>query len=277
MIRRTEGDNFLLIRQHDHAILAGEIGKHWGNGQFERPARFDELILGISNHDLGWQKMDDLGLLSKAGYPLDVFESPRNISHGAWLESARSATKLNLYAGLLVSLHQLGLSAISVSGNQPSRFDVQQLKQQFDLNKFQHAIIEHAEHIRQKLGMPVDRPLRLGLADGWSDEHEELLKKNLRILQAMDLLSLSICCNIPPESKTVPIPDQPGGQGIGLQLNRPDPTTLLVSPWPFDVAEFAVQVQGRLVPKKKYESSQELLHIIQQSETMRLDVKVRGG
>jgi hypothetical protein len=275
MIRRREPQGLWLITQQDHALLSGELARHIGNAQFLRPEPYELTLTGIAQHDCGWFLHDDRPILSHARLPLDVFETPRQVSHQVWLESARRAENIDPYVGLLVCLHVLGLSALTVSANQPARFDVQQLRQQFDLNKFQHAIIERLERLRGTLGFQIDKPLRLGLGDGWTDPKEQQLAHGFRYLQAMDQLSLAICCTTAPENMTTPLHTRPGSPTLKLQLHRPDSRTLLVKPWPFDQPSLRFTIPYRPVPDRIYLSDDELhaVYAAAPIETFEIEVK----
>lgn len=275
MIRRREGDQFWLFRQDDHARLAGELARRVGNAQFARPEPRVAVLTGISEHDCGWPLHDEEPTRSPAKLPLDFMETPRAIAHKVWLASARRAAAIEPYTGLLVSLHVLGLSAISVSPNQPARFDVQQMRQQFDLNKFQHAVIELLEGLRAKLGLRVDRPLRLGLAEGWTDDAEEQLKFNFRLLQAMDGLSLAICCDNPPPNASSPFHTRPGASAITLQRHRTSRDLLLVKPWPFDEKELRVSVPFRAIPDRIYETDDDFHKCLSGAQTQQFEVTLR--
>ncbi|MGC4034243.1 MAG: DUF3891 family protein [Tepidisphaeraceae bacterium] len=148
MIRKRVGDAFWLITQQDHAKLAGVMARQVGNRQFARPANADAVFAAIDAHDSGWPIHDDEPTLDASGCPTDVFDTPRAVSHAAWLESARRATAIDPYAGLLVSLHQLSLTARAAGAASGERVDDEHRRRQFDLNKIQHALIEHAEALR---------------------------------------------------------------------------------------------------------------------------------
>ncbi len=276
MIRRRESEGFWLITQHDHAQIAGALARHVGNPQFVRPDPQEPTLIGIASHDCGWPTHDDRPTLSPAKLPLDVFESPRSISHKAWMESARRATAMHPYAGLLVAIHALTLSAASISTNQPSRFDVQQMRQQFDINKLQHQAIELLEKLRGELGLHVDRPLRLGIGEGWTDAEEDKLKFNYRLLQAMDIVSLAICCTTPPESMTNPLHTRPGSPTVKLQLHRPTRDLLLVKPWPFDQSEIRVDVPYKLVPDRAYLSDDEFRVVYASAPSLKHTIAIRA-
>ena len=46
MIRHTQGDAFLLITQHDHALLSGKFAERIGNAMFAPPSPFQETVDG---------------------------------------------------------------------------------------------------------------------------------------------------------------------------------------------------------------------------------------
>src|SRR3954471_14996863 len=69
MIRRHVGEEFFLIAQDDHAKLAGELARHFGNDRFARPEPQNEVIAGVSLHDAGWPLHDDEPTLNAGGLP----------------------------------------------------------------------------------------------------------------------------------------------------------------------------------------------------------------
>ena len=139
MIRRPASpDAFLLITQHDHALLSGQLARRLGNATFGAPSPYEITVEGIAHHDCGWPLHDDNPTLNKDGLPLHVFEVPTPLASEVWSASVARAMNLGDYQGLLVSLHVLGLSAFAMThlAGGASRADV------FELNKFQHRQIE---------------------------------------------------------------------------------------------------------------------------------------
>jgi Protein of unknown function (DUF3891) len=253
MIRRQVGNEFWLIPQHDHALLSGELAKHVGNQHFARPTPLEQTIEAVSLHDSGWPLHDEQPTLNKEGLPIDVFESTPEIGFKVWAESARQAAEKNPYTGLLVSLHSLSLSALAVSqafGNE--KFDPKDMRVRFEVNKFQHAQIELQEKLRKQLGMRTDVPLMLGLAEKSNDPAEQSLLYNFRLLQAMDKLSLCICCTRPPFGKIEAMTDLPGGRAMPLNVSRPVPEKLIVEPWPFDSETIEVSFPFRRLSVEKF-------------------------
>ena len=253
MIRRRVGDEFWLITQRDHAQLAGTLARAFGNRQFARPVGGDVVYAAVDAHDDGWPLHDERPTLDPAGRPTDVFESPRSVSHSVWMASAERAAAIGPYAGLLVTLHQLSLSAHAAAAGMSDKIDDESRRRQFDLNKIQHALIELAKALRSQLGLAVDRPLRLGLADGWSTPAEETLKFDFRLLQAADALSLQLCCdNVPAGLIPQPHP-RPGAAQAVLQVTHPAPFAVRVRPWPFERDALEVLVPYRAMPAMAYD------------------------
>jgi hypothetical protein len=262
MIRRQMADQFWMITQQDHALLAGRLAEAWGNHRFARldPDRQESVIRGIALHDCGWPAHDERPTLDEQGRPRDVFHTPHVITLPLWMESARRAAEADPYAGLLVSLHVLALSASSRLPAQPATerpFDPDRARERFELNRFQHAQIELQESLRQRLGLRTDLPLHFGLAESAADPREQKLVFDFRLLQAMDFLSLAICCTQPPGQETGPVYLHPGGMMRPLKLRRTTADRLGVNPWPFALARIESTIRYRAIPAGPYRNEQD--------------------
>src|SRR4051812_8913976 len=113
MIRREDEGGFLLITQHDHALISGELAEQFGNEYFARPAPLESVLRGIRLHDGGWPLHDDQPTRNSDGLPLDVFETPPEIALKVWTAGVERAAAEDKYAGLLVSVHVLNLSVFA--------------------------------------------------------------------------------------------------------------------------------------------------------------------
>ena len=47
-------DGWLLIAHKDHARLAGEIGRFWGNATFAEPDPRAQVLHAVTRHDDAW-------------------------------------------------------------------------------------------------------------------------------------------------------------------------------------------------------------------------------
>ena len=249
MIRHPHGDQFLLITQHHHALLSGQLAMRFGGGQFARPEPFESVMKGISQHDCGWPLHDDEEPTLNADHlPTHVFEAPIMLATRVWQASAAQAEKLlDPYAALLVSLHVLHLSLFAQE--HAARHTAHEL---FEVNKFQHRQIELQEKLRQKLGLAIDLPLHHGLAPPGTSVAEDRLLFNFRLLQAMDRLSLAVCCS-EELFRSIDLLPAPGGVPLALRVMRPAEFQVSLEPWPFHGTRIDLEIPCRRVPAKRYD------------------------
>jgi hypothetical protein len=255
MIRRDVGHEYWLFEQHDHALLAGDMARKVG-GQFLTFEPLAASIAAVDLHDCGWPVHDQAPTLNPKGQPLDVFETPRHIGLPIWEASARQAAEHDPYTGLLVSLHSLSLSVLAASHasskQKHEQFNLEDARTRFEINRFQHGQTELQEQLRKQLQLSTGIPMRMGLAETANNLREQQLVHNFRLLQAMDQLSLSICCTEPPGSQTSPVHYRPGGSSVSLDVHRPSDKLLVVDPWPFAVAEVRVSIKYRRLAAQSF-------------------------
>ncbi len=176
---------------------------------------------------------------------------------------------------LLVSLHVLALSAIPASRSHTPA-------EMFELNRFQQFEIERQEQLRQQLGMRTDVPLRYGLANWGIDPVEDQIAFNVKLLQAMDRLSLVLCCrndgNAPPLlfERIDDLPPRPGSLPLIIRLSRTKDDALIVDPWPFDAPAMSFTLSGRKIPATAYPSRPALFDALAQSSLEPLTVSLRA-
>lgn len=253
MIRRDDGNDFLLITQHDHALMSGALARRLGNARFAPPAPFEETVEGIAHHDCGWPLHDDAPTLNKAGLPLHVFEAPVGLATQVWAASVARAMNLGDRQGLLVSLHTFNLSANNMMSHasRPSRTDL------FDMNKFQHRQIEVQEMLRTRLGLGNEAPRQLGLAKLGTSPAEDQLLFNFRLLTAMDRISLALCCGKHLFPTMDDVHARPGEQPTLIRVAMPDASAMVLDPWPFDQPMMTFEVPARRVRKQPFGSLEE--------------------
>jgi hypothetical protein len=126
----------------------------------------------------------------------------------------------------------------------------------FAVSKFQQKEIERQEKLRQKLGLRSERLVGHAAPREVTQKKEDQLNFNLRMLQAMDLISLAACCTVPPTPRTQDVMPQPGAAPLKLDLKRQG-NDVLVDPWPFGVEEIELKIPACRVPAKKYASEEE--------------------
>jgi hypothetical protein len=268
MIRRQVDQEYWLIAQNDHAHLSGELARVAGNRRFPAPSS-ETAILGISLHDCGWPDHDDQPTLNVHHQPLDVFETPRQLAMEIWDKSAVRAALQDPYAGLLVSLHMLGLSVFASQhiAGAGTTWDMHDPRTRFEVNRFQHRMIEVQESLRTKLGMRIDQPLKHGLAEHSPDPQEQQLARDYHWLAAMDQLSLCICCTKPPFEML---------GALSVRVNRSKADLIELDPWPFKKDSFQTPFRFRRVPAKQYADGAELCELFQAASVEEFTVTLRN-
>lgn len=267
MIRRQVASEYWLISQHDHALLSGEMARSIGGAGIVGPSG-ESAIAGIRLHDCGWPLHDDSPTVNQNGAPLDVFESVRPITLPVWERSAEIAMEADPYAGLLVSLHVLSLSTFATQQKGPAAdsWNLDNPRVRFDVNVFQHRMIEIQEQLRPKLGLRTDQPLKNGMAENSTDPQELQLVRDFQWLQAMDMLSLAICCTEPPFNKYPP---------LKLQMTRRGGDRVIVRPWPFAIDQITMNVPFRRLPARRYTNDDDLRAVWNASPVERFTVSVQ--
>jgi hypothetical protein len=270
MIRRRHGGRWLLITQADHAALSGQLAEHVGSSRFAwLHAR---TVLGCRLHDGGWPSHDDAPTLNSRGLPLDFFETPRHMALPIWAASAERAIENDIYAGLLVSLHSLCLSAMPEPV--PAQFESSQMKERFETNKFQHKRIEEQENLRRRLEMRTDIPLTLGVAAQGVDAREDQLLFDFRWLQALDQLSLAICCTEVPFGHAM-VYARPGQAPVTLNFSRAG-NDVRVNPWPFNISQLFCTIVGRALPEQRWDSQEDFREAYRDAPIEQIQMTVRA-
>ncbi len=283
MIRREEKGKYFLIRQDDHATLAGELARRIGAEPFVSilsldPAVGQKALTAVAMHDAGWPIHDDAPTLNNRLAPRDVFESKHDVSMAVWADSGDLASAVDPYAGLLVSLHSLSLSAFALSEVMAhvSRKAVAYTREQFDLNRFQHNEIERQTELRQQLGLATDLPLNYGLSAPGVDGREDLLAYHFRVLQGMDRISLAMCCTKSPFD-FIELSPQPGQGLTRVRLKRSGDRTLQVSPWIFDQPTLSLSVPAKVVAVQQFKTDSAFQEAYRVAPTESLELAIEPG
>jgi hypothetical protein len=244
LIIREQSDQLLIIRQTDHAFLAGFFAREWGNAEFPRPEPFESFCLAVAEHDNGWNEWELLPTLdAKTRTPYTFMSIPTEEHIALYQRAIERLVKVDHYAALLVSMHCAGLydraratmpgySAKYVKSTETSlvtdfvsRLRLQQLRLKVDLR-----------------ANPATRELVV----------EETLKANFERLEALDRLSLHLCLN-PQENCVIDaVPSDEAGNEVDLDLRNEGGNVLTLAPYPFRREMLEVSILARRIPKRVY-------------------------
>ncbi len=88
MIRREDGDTWLLIAQGDHAHLAARLASAWGRAPIEPLPLREVLLPAIRDHDEGWWRWEQRPQVDPSTrHPRDFTEMPMPVATAIWTES----------------------------------------------------------------------------------------------------------------------------------------------------------------------------------------------
>jgi hypothetical protein len=259
MIVQERGEELWVIRQTDHALLAGFLARQWGNDLFRRPEGFESFCLAVREHDNGWGEWELAPRIDpKTRAPYTFMSIPTEEHVGLYQRGIDRVVQVDRYAGLLVSLHCAGLydrSKATIPG-----FSAKYVK-----STESRAVSEFLQSLKlQQLRLKVDlrgNPATKGLTE------EKSLDTNGRALEALDRLSLYFCLNSLADASidNVPlyvndeIPNQVNlnqdsrEQGsVDWELRPMGGNSVALTPYPFRKNPMPISILTRRVPKRIY-------------------------
>lgn len=256
MIRREINGGWILITQHDHAELSGQIMTHWGNSEFSKPDPYDEVLYAVREHDSGWKEWDSLPKINpETGYPANFTEMSFQDQGDIWRRCYNPYSKDKPYASCLVALHFSKFSRNNLRkdpGNQV------------------------AKSLHKELKEFVADGLNLQISDGNLKQIPNDVIKNLKLLQIGDIISLALCHGW----RSVEITEVPydyRGSETTLHIESGDGFNYSVAPFPFDELNLSFSIKGREIDRKTFSSDQELRDAIENSTDTSLDFTINKG
>src|SRR5215472_16508049 len=104
--KNAYGEHLLVIRQTDHAFLAGFLGKEWGNEQFQKPEPKASFCLAVSEHDNGWADWELRPTIDpKTHLPFSFMSIPTETHIALYQRGIERLVKVDHYAALLAAMH----------------------------------------------------------------------------------------------------------------------------------------------------------------------------
>jgi Protein of unknown function (DUF3891) len=248
MIVQEQGDELVLIRQTDHAVLSGFLAREWGNDLFQRPEPFESLRLAASEHDNGWREWELQPQIDpKTRLPYSFMSLPTDAHMELYQRGIERVVKSDLYAGLLVSMHASGLY-------DRARATIPGFSAKYVKSTEAELVSGFLQGLKlQQLRLKVDLRADAAIKEFAQDK---LLEANARRLEALDRLSLYFCMSSTPQDATiegVPVDDQ--GSEVDWELRPAGPNAVSLGPYPFRREPLQVSILARRVPKRLYSGS----------------------
>ncbi|MEH7254781.1 DUF3891 family protein [Neobacillus niacini] len=175
MIILEREQSYCLVKQNDHAHIAGEIAKNCKNEYLFDENRTEEVMLAIHEHDRGWIDLDSSPVWNdKSEKPYTFIDYPLPLKISFYKKGLDEVEKMSKYAGLLCSLHYTSFI------QDPSEPKVREFWQEEK---------QRQEQLKKELQL--------------MDKSEETLMYHLDLLKFCDYLSLYICLNEPGDNNKI--------------------------------------------------------------------------
>jgi hypothetical protein len=249
MILRERNDQLLVIRQTDHAMLAGFFAREWGNEAFQQPEPFDSFCLAASEHDNGWTEWElapELDPRTRQPYSFMSIPTPEHMA--LYQRGIDRVAQADPYAGLLVCLHCMSLY-------DRARATLPGFSAKYVKSNESQMVNDFVQGLRlQQLRLKLD--LRANPATKAFTE-EKALETNAAALQAVDRLSLYFCLNPLGEVTIDGVPLHEGGEDVDWELRSDAKQDVSLAPYPFRRSPLAVSILVRQVPKRMYGSDED--------------------
>ncbi len=232
MLYRLLDQTRICITQPTHAWVSGQLAQVWGNQQFGAIAPYQEVCLGVEQHDIGWLPWEAAPTLNPdTGYPHSFNEVAPEVHTELWAGAKHLAMPMGRYVALLVSLHGTGLyERFTHWKRSPESTRVVETFLQQE-KEFQQQLIHRLE--QDPSYVPYVTP--------------EAITRNQRLVATLDALSLAICMGVTEQRQIDQVPTATGETTLTLMPIADDPTQLSVTPWCFHTNEVAVVFEGRIL------------------------------
>ncbi|RIW34655.1 DUF3891 family protein [Bacillus salacetis] len=196
MIIRETTESYIMIKQHDHAHISGEIIKHFNTGLITSGESIEDVIYAAYQHDRSWIGLDDTPIWNdRSDIPFAFSDYPLLPKLAFYKIGLDEIEECNAYAALLCSMHFCSFFSQSTDKD-CIQFLKEETKRQSKIRKQFPAI------------------------------DVTLLQQHFRLLQYSDNLSLYLCLNEPGAKKDKEHPWFKNGfkntemfHGKGYQLN----------------------------------------------------------
>jgi hypothetical protein len=244
MILQEDSDQLTLIRQTDHAVLAGVFAREWGNNLFPRPEPFAAFCTAVTEHDNGWREWELLPQVDpKTRLPYSFMSVPTEAHMALYQRGIDRMVKADSYAGLLVAMHCQGLydrTRATIPGFSAKYVKATESEQ---VTNFVNNL--KLQHLRLKVELRADPAMREFAQD-------KTLEANARRLEALDRLSLYFCMGTLHDTtiENVPVDDQ--GSEVDWELRAHGNNIVSLGPYPFQREPLQISVLTRTVPKRLY-------------------------
>jgi hypothetical protein len=263
-----QSDPIIAIRQTDHATLCGFFAREWGNETFSRPEPFGSFCLAAAEHDNGWQEWELApGVDSKTFAPYSFMTVPTEEHIDLYQRGIDRIVKVDLYAGLLVASHCMGLY-------DRSRATIPGFSAKYVKSEEQQIANDFVQRLRlQQLRLKSDLRANPAMKE-FTDER--LIKANSQRLEALDRLSLYFSLGVAEDASIEGVPVDDAGKEVDWEVRPSGLNQFTIKPYPFrrDPLQFAIL--ARRFPRRRYANELEFQSVLSTAPFFNIPFTVRS-
>ncbi len=271
MLRSKADGGWWLIKHPDHAHLAGEFAKHWGNDSFASPAPREHVLRGIYCHDDGWRARDAQPVITKQGSPaafsvelVGKYSAFEDIDLSAYLAVRREAVQWmateDPYAAILISMHTYNLLSERADRSTIREEELPML----DAFLEEQTALQTA--LRNQLIATNEIPSTY--------LEPSTLRRHFHLLQACDNLSLLSCVDFHGPATLLHPFTTSDGATTEINVHRVGERTFRVSPYPFAEPRISLTLPARFVAAETFISSEALRETLGRTEMVSLPITI---
>ncbi len=269
MILQEQGDQLVIIRQTDHAILAGFFAREWGNDLFTKPEPFGSFCLAAAEHDNGWSEWELQPRIDLTTFlPFSFMSIPTHEHIALYQRGLDRLVKADHYAALLVSLHAASLYD-RTRATMPG-FSAKYVKSSETqiVNEFVHRL--RLQQLRLKVGLRAD-PATNGFVE------DKLLQANSQRFEALDRLSLYFCLAPLGDATIDCVSVDDHGSEADWDLRPESGNSVTLSPYPFRRDPLEFSILARTIPMHHYADDLDLQKTLAQAPYFAMNFTLRAG
>jgi hypothetical protein len=269
MIIQEQADHLVLIRQTDHAVLSGHFARELGNEVFAQPEPQESFRLAATEHDNGWNEWELLPEIDPVTFlPYSFMSIPTPEHIELYQRGIERVVKVDRYAGLLVSMHCLGLYD-RTRATMPG-FSAKYIKSQEAPRVTEFLQTLRLQQLRLKVDLRADPAMKDFTQEKW-------LQANAQRLEALDRLSLYFCMG-PLEGATIDaVPADYKGREVDWDLQPEGTNAATLEPYPFRRDPLEISILARRIPKRRYADDADFRKTLGQAPYFALKFTLRAG
>ncbi|MCI0454611.1 MAG: DUF3891 family protein [Candidatus Dadabacteria bacterium] len=256
MIRRDDKRGWILINQHDHAELSGEIMRHWGNDKFTKPVPYDEVIFAIKEHDNGWKEWDSTPEVNHENqYPKNFLEMTSLEQTEIWRRCFKRHSEEHPYASALIALHFGKLNEKSLNKNSNNSYP----------KTFHKEVIDF-----------LSNSLNINKSNLDLSSFPKEVEVNLRLVQIGDIISLALCHGW-TSNEIGYAPLNYDSSSTTLSIKSSDGINFTITPYPFSLPSVRFQIRERRLNQKRFSKDSELRQMLSETKYETIEFTIGNG